>query len=135
MGRNIGCVKDNEENTKDRSLLYTILISLLIVGVFFVSAVLANKTDEYTYFLTEIEEDVYAISYNVHSRTPSENYAVVTLCCDGVIRTFEGDVFISYIDAVPYVRVLDNNITHGDKIYVYIQKGTVEFQNGVTVGK
>ena len=135
MSRSNSNTNQKEENKKDRSTLYAILVCFFVMGAFVLTGLLASRTEEYTYSLNEIEDGVYARSYNVHSRTPSENYSVVTLCCDGVIRTFEGDVFISYVNTEPYVRVLDNNISHGDKIYVYIQKGSAKFQDGVTVGR
>lgn len=129
--------KQMEKETNNKKQ-FIIIISFCILFFAFIFNVYcyANDCKEYTYYLNEIKEDVFAITYNTHSRTPAENYSVVTLCCDGTIRTFEGNVYISYVEnQKPYAKILDYNIVHGDKIYVYIPSKTIKFKESINIEK
>ena len=91
--------------------------------------------DEYQYSLVELNDNVYGTLTQVSSSIPAQNYSMITLCCEGNIYTFKGTVEIQYTDTTkPYVRVHDYNITNGDHVWVYVPKGTIEFQKGVGVG-
>lgn len=117
----------------------------LVVLVILVSAVLGSiiggwldnytkeQTTKFSYSLDEINDGVYAIYYVTHSRAPAYNYDVVTLNCNGNIKTFKGGVSITYTTSKPRVDVVDSNYVNSDKIYVYIPKGSVEYARDVGI--
>lgn len=94
-----------------------------------------SQYTEYEYKLYEMSDGVYAIYYTTHSRVPAHNYEVVTVCCNGNVRTFQGNVCISFTNDEPYVKVRDYNIVNADDIYVYVPQGTVAYQQSVNIGK
>lgn len=94
-----------------------------------------NQYTEHEYQLYEMNDGVYAIYYTTHSSVPAQNYEVITVCCDGNIYTFKGDVFISFTNGEPYVKVKSYNMVNCDDIYVYVPQGTVVYQQSVNVGK
>ena len=94
-----------------------------------------NQYTESKYSLSELNEGVYAIYYNTHSRVPADNYEVVTVNCNGNIRTYKGYVSISYTNTEPYVSVRNSNWVNADKIYVYVPQGTVSYEESVNIGR
>lgn len=116
-------------------IVLAILLAIVLGSI--ISGWLDNYTKEQTikfsYNLEEINDDVYAIYYVTHSRAPAYNYDVVTLNCNGNIKTFKGSVSITYSDNEPYVNVVDSNYVNNDKIYVYIPKGSIEYARDVGI--
>lgn len=92
-----------------------------------------EQTTKFSYNLDEINDGVYAIYYVTHSRAPAYNYDVVTLNCNGNIKTFKGSVSITYTANKPRVDIVDSNYVNNDKIYVYIPKGSVEYARDVGI--
>ena len=86
---------------------------------------------ESEYVLSEIGDGVYGIYTVVSSSVPANNYEMVTLCCNGTIFTFKGDVTISFTDGNPRVIFRDYNIVNSDDIFVYVPEGTIKFQENV----
>lgn len=86
---------------------------------------------ETTYSLSEVDDGVFAIYHTVSSNVPAKNYEVLTICCNGSVYTFKGDVSITYTDNEPYAIVRKYNIVNGDEIHIYIPKGAVEYQANV----
>lgn len=68
------------------------------------------------------------------SSIPAQNYEIITLCCDGSIRTFKGTIHISYTDGRAYVRYKNSNLTNADVLYVYVPFGTIEYQGATGIG-
>lgn len=130
---------EHTSSNKNSKKIFTFLkyTGITIIIAIFILCFVQHVTSytEYTYNLSEIENDKYAIYYQTHSRTPSENYEVVILCCNGNICTFEGSVTITYTDETPYVYIKDVNLTHGDEINVYLPTGSVKFEQSVNIGK
>ncbi len=93
-----------------------------------------ETTTKHSYSLDEINDGVYAIYYVTHSRAPAYNYDVVTLNCNGSIRTFKGSVNITYTSTEPCVDIVESNYINSDKVYVYIPKGSVEYAKDVGIG-
>lgn len=114
-----------------------VIISIIVAFVFFIVCIIqyGNQSTENTYQLSEINNGVYVIYYNTHSRVPSQNYEVVTVCCNGNIYTFKGDVKISYVDTEPYITVKQYNLVNSDEVHIYVPKGTVTYEEGVNVGR
>lgn len=108
-----------------------VLIVAAIVGMIYYS----NQYTEYEYKLCDMGDGVYAIYYTTHSRAPAYNYEVVTVCCNGNVHTFQGDVNISFTDGEPYIKVKDSNTVNADEMYVYVPQGTVIYQPSVDIGK
>lgn len=93
-----------------------------------------NQHTEHEYKLTELDDGVYGIYTVVSSRVPADNYEMITLCCNGNVYTFKGEISIKYTDTVePYVVWHNYNLVNGDDIWVYVPNGTIEFQKGVGV--
>ena len=116
-------------------------ISLAIVLAIVLGSIIGGWLDNYTkerttkfsYNLEEINDGVYAIYYVTHSKAPAYNYDVVTLNCNGSIKTFKGSVSITYSANEPYVNVVDSNYVNNDKIYVYIPKGSIKYARDVGI--
>lgn len=122
---------------KNDSVLIAIY-SAVIMGFIVLIWCLFRYGDQYTehmYSLSELNDGVYAIYYNTHSRVPAYNYEVITVCIEGNVYTFKGDVRITFTDDEPYADVKDYNTVYGDKIHVYVPKGTVIYEESVNIGK
>lgn len=116
-----------------------IMISLsIIIGFIVIIGNLINYGNKYTEYqssLYEMNDGVYAIYYTTHSSIPAYNYEVVTVCCNGNICTFKGDINISFTNEKPYVRVKQYQMANADDVYVYVPQGTVVYQPSVNIGK
>lgn len=114
-----------------------VIIGIIAVLLLFIGCMIhyGNQHTEHKYSLSEMNDGVYAIYYNTHSRVPADNYEVVTLCCEGNIYTFKGDVFISFTDGEPYAKVKNYNMVNADDIYVYVPHGTVNYAESVNIGR
>ena len=126
----------------DKSVKEDIKYGIIFIGiiVLIVAAIggmihYGNQYTEHEYQLCEMNDGVYAIYYTTHSRAPAYNYEVVTLCCNGSVYTFKGDVNISFTDGKPYAKVRNYNTVNNDDIYVYVPQGTVVYQPSVYIGK
>ena len=116
--------------------LIKIIATITIVSILFClcGCTTEETTTKQSYSLDEINDGVYAIYYVTHSRAPAYNYDVVTLNCNGSIRTFKGNVNITYTSTEPHVDIVESNYINRDKVYVYIPKGSVEHAKDVGIG-
>lgn len=112
-------------------------ISVIVLFVAVIGGLIhyGNQYTEHEYQLDEMNDGVYAIYYTTHSRAPAYNYEVVTLCCNGNVCTFKGNVNISFTDDESYAKVKNYNTVNNDDIYVYVPQGTVSYQPSVDIGK
>lgn len=119
----------------DKSTAVT--IGIIAVFLLFIGCMIhyGNQYTEHKYSLSEMNDGVYAIYYNTHSRVPAQNYEVITLCCEGNLYTFTGNVYISFTDSEPYAKVKNYNRVNDDEIYVYVPQGTVNYQESVNIGR
>ena len=115
----------------------TVIIGIIALFLVFIGGVIhyGNQYTEHKYSLSEMNDGVYAIYYNVHSRVPSDNYEVVTLCCEGNVYTFKGNVYISFTNGEPFTKVKNYNIVNADEIYVYVPQGTINYAESVNIGR
>ena len=116
----------------------TIVISgIIAVFLLFITCMIhyGNRSTENTFQLSEVNDGVYAIYYNTHSRVPSENYEVITVCFNGNIYTFKGSVQISYADTEPHATVKQYNLVNSDEVHIYVPKGTVAYEESVNIGR
>ena len=114
-----------------------IIIGIISAFVLFIICMIhyGNRSTENTYRLSEVNDGVYAIYYNTHSRVPAQNYEVITVCCNGNIYTFKGSIQISYIDTEPYATVKQYNLVNSDEVHIYVPKGTVVYEESVNIGR
>lgn len=116
----------------------TIVISgIIAVFLLFIAYMIhyGNRSTENTFQLSEVNDGVYAIYYNTHSRVPSENYEVITVCFNGNIYTFKGSVQISYVNTEPYATVKQYNLVNSDEVHIYVPKGTVAYEESVNISR
>lgn len=119
---------NRKEKTENVILITAIAIFASLIGLCIVLAIYGNKYTEHEYQLTEIQDGVYGTYSTVVSSMPAQNYDIITLCCNGNIRTFKGTVYITYIDGNAYATHKDANIVNADEIYVYVPFGTIVYQ-------
>ena len=114
-----------------------ITIGIISVFILFIICMIhyGNQSTENTFQLSEVNNGVYAICYNTHSRVPAQNYEVVTVCCNGNICTFNGNVQISYVDTEHYATVKQYNFVNSDEVHIYVPEGTVAYEESVSVGR
>lgn len=121
---------------KRRILPYLITAAIILAFCVFIGCLIhhGNQHTEHEYALSELSSGVYGVYSVVSSSIPAQNYEMITLCCNGNICTFKGNVNIQYTDAVkPYVVWHNYNTVNSDDIWVYVPYGTIEFQKGVGV--
>ena len=121
-----------------RNIATTMTCITFIIGVIVIIGSLINHGNKYTEYqspLYEMSDGVYAIYYTTHSSVPAYNYEVVTVCCNGNICTFKGNVNISFTNDEPYIKVKQYNIVNADEVYVYVPQGTVNYQPSVNVNQ
>lgn len=110
-------------------------VLMIIVFVFFGVYKLvqyAEYTEEYSYELQEIKDGTYAIYHSVSSNVPANNYDVITICYNGQIHMFQGEVIIQQTNDTPYVNIISKpHMSNADEITVFIPKGTIEFVDNV----
>ena len=119
----------------NKSIIIVTAIALAVIAFCIGMIHYGDQCVESRYSLFELNEGVYAIYYNTHSRVPADNYEVVTVNCNGDIRTYKGHVSISYTNAEPYIIVQDVNWVNADRVYVYVPQGTVSYEGSVNIGK
>lgn len=122
-----------------KKILRNCLITVAIVAVCIVGFNCLNnhfeKHTEYKYTLMELDDGVFAVCTNVVSNVPAHNYEMITICCNGQIRTYKGRVSITYTDKEPYAIVRDYyNIVNNEEVFIYVPYGSVEFQSNVSIG-
>ena len=114
-----------------------IIIGIISAFVLFIICMIhyGNRSTENTLQLSEVNDGVYAIYYSTHSRVPAQNYEVITVCCNGNIYTFNGDVQILYVDTEPYAIVKQYNFVNSDEVHIYVPKGTVAYEESINIGR
>lgn len=120
-----------------KNILTTIGVALLVLLpiLFLAFTVISDsyKFKEYDLSLSEISENIYASYYQVHSAAPAYNYEVITICSNGNVQTFSGDVNIVFTDSVPHAEVKDYyKRVHGTEITVYIPQNSVKYEMSLT---
>lgn len=120
---------------RSRKNIITPVIVVLCCCLLFVAFVFyANWHTEQEYSLSELSEGVYGVYTVTMSSIPAQNYETITLCCNGEIRTFKGNINIRYDDiSLPYVVWHDYNAVNGDDVWVCVPRGTIEFQKSVGI--
>ena len=124
----------NKQATR-RVYCVVIITTLLILGIMAGLIIKGEQYTEYEYQLSEIQDGIYGTYSTIVSTVPAQNCDVITLCCDGQIRTFRGTVHITYTNHRSYVIYRDVGYHNGDELWVYVPAGTIEFQGTTGVGR
>ena len=118
---------------KNKFWIIPALVVAVVIALFVVLINYGNQYTEHEYKLTEVSDGVYGYYYCISSRVPAENCECITLCCNGQILSFRGDVGIVYSDEKPRVYIKSYNIHNGDEITVYVPRGAISFQENLGV--
>ncbi len=113
---------------KNKITVVVVAILLLVIGLIAVLVNYGNQYTEHEYTLYEIQDGVYGVYNTVVSNVPADNYDVITLCCNGQIRTFKGNIHIVYTEAEAYAKYKNSNMVNADELWVYVPFGTIEYQ-------
>lgn len=96
----------------------------------------ANKTEKYECEIEEIQSGIYARYQSTASSTPAYNYEIITVCINGQLITYEGNVEFIFVENENKIEVTEKpNIVHSDKVIVYTPKDSVEYLGTVGIGK
>ena len=96
----------------------------------------ANKTEKYECEIEEIQNGIYARYQSTASSTPAYNYEIITVCINGQLITYEGNVEFIFVENENKIEVTEKpNMVRNDKIIVYTSKDSVEYLGTVGIGK
>lgn len=109
----------------------------LIIGLLFLAilimAVIASVLFQYhceikQFYLSEVQDGIYAIKETVIQAIPAQNFSMLTVCdYEGNIITVIGKCHINYSYGAPYAILKDYNMRNMDDITVYIPYGTAAY--------
>lgn len=72
------------------------IISIIVIAVSIIALILfldwANKTEKYECKIEEIQSGIYVRYQSTVSRTPAYNYEIITVCINGKLITYKGNV-------------------------------------------
>ncbi len=123
---------------EDRMVIVALVVGIVVfaalIGLCVGLVIYGNQSTEHEYQLTEIKDGIYGTYSTVVSSIPAQNYDIITLCCNGSIRTFKGTVHISYTDGEAYVKHKNSNTVNADELWVYVPFGTIEYQGTTGIG-
>ena len=115
---------------------YVTGLAVIVCFVFIIGklAMYMKEYNESEYRLEEVEDGIYLITYRVSSNVPAHNYDVATICVNGNLLEYKGDLRIVYTEYDPYCVIGSYvNLNYSDEITVYIPKGSVKFQENVGI--
>ena len=96
----------------------------------------ANKTEKYECEIEEIQNGIYVRYQSTVSCVPAHNYEIITVCIDGQLITYEGNVEFIFTENENKIEVTEKpNIVHSDKVIVYTPKDSVEYLGTVGIGE
>lgn len=116
------------------------IIAIIVIAVGIVALILflnwANKTEKYECEIEEIQSGIYARYQNTASSIPADNYEIITVCINGQLITYKGNVEFIFVENENKIEVTEKpNIVHSDKVIVYTSKDSVEYLGTVGIGK
>lgn len=114
----------------------TIILIIVLVVALILFLNWANKTEKYECEIEEIQSGIYARYQSTASSTPAYNYEIITVCINGQLITYEGNVEFIFVENENKIKVTEKpNIVHSDKVIVYTSKDSVEYLGTVGIGK
>lgn len=119
-----------------KNFFKTIIPIIVIVVALILFLNWANKTEKYECEIEEIQSGIYARYQSTASSTPAYNYEIITVCINGQLITYEGNVEFIFAENENKIKVTERpNIVHSDKVIVYTSKDSVEYLGTVGIGK
>lgn len=96
----------------------------------------ANETKKYECEIEEIQNGIYARYQSTVSRAPAYNYEIITVCVNGQLITYKGNVKFVFTENENKVEVAEKpNMVHSDKAIVYTSKDSVEYLGTIGIDK
>lgn len=117
-----------------RSVILLGLIIILSIGLIWSMVHYGESSTTKEYELNELEADIYGIYTVVSSSIPAQNYEMITLCVNGQVYTFKGNVNIHYCDDQPKLILTDKNYINSDIMDIYVPHDSIEFAANVGIG-
>lgn len=116
------------------------IISIIVIAVSIIALILfldwANKTEKYECKIEEIQSGIYVRYQSTVSRTPAYNYEIITVCINGKLITYKGNVEFIFSENENKIEVKEKtNTVCSDKVIVYTSKDSVEYLGAVGIGK
>ena len=110
------------------------IIAIVVALILFLNW--ANKTKKYECEIEEMQSGIYARYQSTVSSIPAYNYEIITVCINGQLITYEGNVEFIFVENENKIEVTEKpNIVHSDKVIVYTPKDSVEYLGTVGIGK
>lgn len=133
-------VADYQQKRDFMKKFFKTIIPIIVIVVGIVALILflswANKTEKYECGIEEIQSGIYARYQSTASRTPADNYEIITVCINGQLITYEGNAEFIFVENENKIKVTEKpNIVHSDKVVVYTSKDSVEYLGTVGIGK
>lgn len=96
----------------------------------------ANETKKYECEIEEIQNGIYARYQSTVSRAPAYNYEIITVCVNGQLITYKGNVKFVFTENENRIEVTEKpNVVYSDKVIVYTSKDNVEYLGAVGIDK
>ena len=124
-------IKTNKETILGIIVLIGIIAGFIVFMCWSNSYGESSVTKEYS--LNELDDGIYGIYTVVTSSIPAQNYEMITLCVNGVVCTFKGNVNIHYSNKCRLVWE-DKNYINSDILDIYVPSGTIEYSQSVGIG-
>ena len=106
-----------------------IAIVLIIIG-FIIGAIWVVKQLTFKEVtngrLEEVDNGVYAQTYSVYSNVPANNTSVAIVCINNKLCKISGKINIYYTNDAPHYEYTSTHRVNGDKLDIYVPKGTVQ---------
>lgn len=94
----------------------------------------ANETKKYEYEIEEIQNGIYARYQSTVSRAPAYNYEIITVCVNGQLITYKGNIKFVFTENENRIEVTEKpNVAYSDKVIVYTSKDSVEYLGTVDI--
>ena len=114
----------------------TIIPIIVIVVALILFLNWANKTEKYECKMEEIQSGIYAKYQSTASSIPAYNYEIITVCINGQLITYDGNVEFIFFFFFNKIKVTEKrNMVHGDIVIVYTSKDSVGYLGTVGIGK
>lgn len=133
-------IADCQQKRDFMKKIFKIIIPVIVISVSIVALILflnwTNKTEKYECEIEEIQSGIYTRYQSTASSIPAYNYEIITVCINGQLITYKGNVEFIFTENENKIEVTEKpNIVHGDKVIVYTSKDSVEYLGTVGIGK
>lgn len=86
-------IADYQQKRDFMKKFFKTIIPIIVIAVALILFLnWANKTEKYECEIEEIQSGIYARYQSTASSTPAYNYEIITVCINGQLITYEGNV-------------------------------------------